>query len=348
MFLRKKAYFLFSSGFIFLAGYLIGLHFSTGDSSDKLSTSSTYEGSSSQLFLASKTGGIQLNDSEDLFAPRIDPLCSKRSFRERLKELKSLTPDLAIAPTISVSIQGFDLKFVGFNSWTIQRANTIRSKEPGTLKWIGSFKPHETVWDIGANVGMYTIYIAKLVKGVYAFEPNNGNAFTLLANIRANNLCNVNLFAIGLGEKNGFFPFEYSSLHFGVSHNQIQGSTNDTSTPPKKKKRYRETEMKTVRTIDSMVQQKHIPLPDHIKLDVDGLEISILRGMRESLRSGSVKTLLVEAEGYDQALEIYKFMSNIGAKLQQIEILRSSGKDTLYDVSGIPKNAICNMLWRFK
>ena len=54
--------------------------------------------------------------------------CAKRLQRERLKGLKSLTPDLAIAPTIWVSINGIDLNYVAYNSWTVQRARTIKTR----------------------------------------------------------------------------------------------------------------------------------------------------------------------------------------------------------------------------
>ncbi len=336
----KKRQFLFiSTTFSFLTGYLFGR---IGFQKEDVNILVTNERLPAPV--AEKFNNIERFTSKNSHLG--DELCAKRSQRERLKDLRNLTPDLAVAPTISVSISGIDLNYVAFNSWTVQRARTIKTKEPGTLKWIATFNPQDTVWDIGANVGMYSIYAAKRVKSVYAFEPNNGNAFALLANIRANNLCNMNLFAIGLGESNGFFPFEYSSLHFGVAHNQVQANLNNTFSK-KKKKKYHETEMKTVRTLDSMVAQQYIPLPDHIKLDVDGLEISILRGMRESLQSGSVKTLLVEAEDHDQALEIYEFMSNMGAKLQQIEILGSTGKKNSLDPRGLPIDAICNMVWKF-
>jgi len=337
--LHKRRFLFISTTFSFLIGYLFGR---IGFEKEDFNILVTNEKLLAPV--AEKLNNIEHSTSKN--SHRGDELCAKRSQRERLKDLRNLTPDLAVAPTISVSISGIDLSYVAFNSWTVQRARTIKTKEPGTLKWIATFNPQDTVWDIGANVGMYSIYAAKRVKSVYAFEPNNGNAFTLLANIRANNLCNINLFAIGLGESNGFFPFEYSSLHFGVAHNQIQANLNNTFSK-KKKEKYHETEMKTVRTLDSMVAQQYVPLPDHIKLDVDGLEISILRGMIQSLQSGSVKTLLVEAEDYNQALEIYEFMSKIGAELHRIDILRSTGKKTSYDPSGIPIDVICNMIWKF-
>lgn len=338
MFRKKRNEVLLSNLVSVLVGYLLSTTFNKHKhSTEVINNRNSLEMSSPELLEEQLVKEPSLKDSS----------CARRTQKERLKELKCLTPDLAVAPTISVTIAGSIVNYVYFNSWTLQRARTIKSKEPGTLKWISTFLPDDTVWDIGANVGMYTIYAAKQVKSVYAFEPNNGNTFTLLANIRANNLCNVRVFAIGLGDRNGFFPFEYSSLHFGVAHNQIQTSANHTIS--KKKKKYHETEMKTVQTLDFMVAHSYISLPQHIKLDVDGLELSILRGMRDSLQSGSVKTLLVEAEGYEQALEIHDFMMELGARLVRIDILSFTGRQVLYDDgTGIPKNAIANMIWSIK
>lgn len=56
-------------------------------------------------------------------------------------------------------------------------SNDLAQFEPETLRWIDSvLKPGEVVWDIGANVGLYTSYFGK-VEGamVYAFEPSAVN-----------------------------------------------------------------------------------------------------------------------------------------------------------------------------
>ena len=61
---------------------------------------------------------------------------------------------------------------------------TLFSKEPITLAWIDTFKDGETLYDIGANVGMYTIYAAVMRKAnVYAFEPEALNYAELNKNI---------------------------------------------------------------------------------------------------------------------------------------------------------------------
>ena len=52
------------------------------------------------------------------------------------------------------------------------RFNTLLDKEPETIEWIDSFKPGETLWDIGANVGIYSIYAGLRGLNVLSFEPD--------------------------------------------------------------------------------------------------------------------------------------------------------------------------------
>ena len=64
------------------------------------------------------------------------------------------------------------IKYNIVNKSTLWRAETLFNKEPITIKWIRSFKKNKTMFDVGANVGMYSIYAAltRMVK-VFAFEP---------------------------------------------------------------------------------------------------------------------------------------------------------------------------------
>src|SRR6187455_11828 len=73
-----------------------------------------------------------------------------------------------------------------FTKW---RVDSLFTKEPDTIEWIGSFQPGEVLVDIGANVGMYSIWAAK-TRGVrvYAFEPESQNYALLYKNIVLNNL----------------------------------------------------------------------------------------------------------------------------------------------------------------
>ena len=69
------------------------------------------------------------------------------------------------------------------------RVDTLFSKEPDTIEWIAGFQSGEVLVDVGANVGMYTIWAAK-TRGthVYAFEPESQNYGALCRNIVLNNL----------------------------------------------------------------------------------------------------------------------------------------------------------------
>ena len=60
--------------------------------------------------------------------------------------------------------------------------------ERETLRWINDMKPGSTLVDVGANVGMYSIFAATRGVEVIAIEPEATNYSTLVTNIRANRL----------------------------------------------------------------------------------------------------------------------------------------------------------------
>ena len=74
---------------------------------------------------------------------------------------------------------------------------------------VHSLRPGDTVYDVGGNLGVYTVLLAKVVgeKGmVVAFEPHHETYEQLLDNVRLNGLTNVRAFQKALGERN--FPGE--------------------------------------------------------------------------------------------------------------------------------------------
>jgi hypothetical protein len=88
-----------------------------------------------------------------------------------------------------VEVDGRRLRFATTGSSSRKRLRSLFSKEPITLAWIDTFAQGETLYDIGANVGMYTIYAAVVRKAaVYAFEPEALNYAELNKNIFLNDL----------------------------------------------------------------------------------------------------------------------------------------------------------------
>ena len=88
-----------------------------------------------------------------------------------------------------VSHGGLTLKFATPNSLCDWRAKTFSTKEPETLEWIDLIPKDSILWDVGANIGLYSIYAAKRRNcKVYAFEPSVFNLELLARNIFTNGL----------------------------------------------------------------------------------------------------------------------------------------------------------------
>ena len=77
-------------------------------------------------------------------------------------------------PRCEIVHKGVRMVFATPNQMTKWRADSIYEKEPCTLEWIDSFAADDVLFDIGANVGMYTIWAAA-TRGcrVFAFEPGS-------------------------------------------------------------------------------------------------------------------------------------------------------------------------------
>jgi len=80
------------------------------------------------------------------------------------------------------------------------RVETMYTKEPDTIEWLKSMKPGEVLFDVGANVGIYSIFAAKRGVKVYAFEPESQNFAILQKNIWLNKLDNCKAFPICLSD----------------------------------------------------------------------------------------------------------------------------------------------------
>jgi len=96
------------------------------------------------------------------------------------------------------------------------RSQTLFTKEPETIEWIDSMDKNDTLWDIGANVGLYSIYAGLKGMKVFAFEPSALNTFLISKNIETNNLKdNVTMFPIAVSDKNEFGYLNMTSTELG-------------------------------------------------------------------------------------------------------------------------------------
>ncbi len=199
------------------------------------------------------------------------------------------------------------------------RIDTFYSKEPETLDWINSFENNEKTifWDIGANIGLYSIYNAlKNDKSTtYAFEPSTSNLRVLSRNISINNLeQKIKIFTNPLTDKsNKFLLMQENDFYEGGALNTFGENFNYEG----KKKNFKMKYSLMGVSINHILNNQILSVPTHIKIDVDGIEHLILEGANEFLKDEKLKTISVEInENFkDQYDKIFKIMKNNNFRL---------------------------------
>ena len=82
-----------------------------------------------------------------------------------------------LAPIVSQKTDFGTIKFFCLGKTPEWRARTLLTKEPETIEWINTFSDKDVFWDIGANVGVYTLYAALRNIAVLSFEPSPSNYY---------------------------------------------------------------------------------------------------------------------------------------------------------------------------
>jgi len=170
-------------------------------------------------------------------------------------------------------------------------------KEPETVEWIETnFKEGDVFFDIGANVGAYSLVASKFCHdniNIYSFEPSFVTFPQLCKNIIANG-CTDSIIPlqIALSDKTGIDIFNY--------HNLVQGGALHTLGAAID---YKGDSFETVAKqqvlsyrIDDLITNFKLPIPNHIKLDVDGIELAVLLGAEKTLENIDTKNLIMELE----------------------------------------------------
>lgn len=195
----------------------------------------------------------------------------------------------------SINIEKKEIKFFIPNTVTEWRVDTLLSKEPETIKWIDEFDGEKKIfWDIGANVGIYSIYAVVKHQNieVVSFEPSFSNLRTLSRNISINNLEDrITIFPLPLSNSdNKFQMMEESEFIEGWSMNSFGTGLNFEGKDFKSKNKYKIYGC----SIDKILNDRILKKPNFLKIDVDGIEHLILEGARDYLADKELKSILVE------------------------------------------------------
>jgi FkbM family methyltransferase len=201
------------------------------------------------------------------------------------------------------------------NGLTMYRADSFSSKEPETLDWIDGLPKESVLWDIGANVGLYSCYAAKKLNcRVFAFEPSVFNLEILARNIHLNELTDlVTIVPLPLSDELSINRLNMTSVSwggamstFGQSYGHDGKILNEVFVIPL-------VGLSMGDAVDSLGIQQ----PDYIKMDVDGIEHLILKGGKSILEQTKGIIIEVNDEFNSQARDADLYLHEAGFELKE-------------------------------
>ena len=242
-------------------------------------------------------------------------LIDRKSHETFWEEILQNRVNTRISKSIKIS-ENQKIKFYTPNKISSYRVKTFFSKEPDTLEWIRKKGGNEKVlYDIGANMGIYSIYYAKMFKSqVFAFEPSFTNLDLLVKNINLNLLTNqVHVISNPLSKK-----FIISNLFQKKSSPGLAGTTfNNNFVKKKMATTYKDFTLNQVEyntlglSIDSLMDLNIIKKPDLLKIDVDGTEVDIIEGCQNTIKESKRISILIETNEETES-SIKKTFTSLG------------------------------------
>jgi FkbM family methyltransferase len=186
------------------------------------------------------------------------------------------------------------IAFYCLGDLSLWRARTLFTKEPETIEWIDGFNVGDVFWDVGANIGLYSLYAAITRKAeVLAFEPSASNYLLLNRNVEINRLSNhVRAYCVAFAGETRIDALNMQSTQFGgamssfAEHKDHMGEEFVPS--------YQQGAIGF--TIDDFVAKFDPPFPNHLKIDVDGIEEQIVTGAKNTLADPRLRSISIELE----------------------------------------------------
>ena len=244
----------------------------------------------------------------------------------RLRSLMRIVP--AVVP---IDYPGVSIVVHSPTDYYVRRISA--AKEPFTVKWIEAMKAGDVLYDVGANVGTYSLIAAKHHRGkvrIYAFEPGYANYAALCDNLKINAASGeITAFPVALGETTGTATFFYSDVTAAASGHTL-GEAVDYKQQPFAPAFSHQV---LTWTLDEFIQQYRLPWPTHLKIDVDGTEFGIFRGAPKTLER--LQHLIVELNERDsQFQEVLAFLKNYG--------LSMTYRHEPFELGPTPHPGVCN------
>ncbi|MDY0870551.1 FkbM family methyltransferase [Dongia rigui] len=226
-------------------------------------------------------------------------------------------------PVIAVPYRGRKLRYALPGKTPLWRVQTLFTKEPCTIEWLESIEPGAVLLDVGANVGMYTVFAAVMRDArVFAFEPESQNYGLLCRNLVGNNISDrVSAFCCALSDEAKFSMIHLSQFTIGGSCHSFDQSVDF---------KLEQRESPFIQgcfsaRIDQLVADGVMPVPHYVKLDVDGFEHKVIAGGMETLRKPDVRSLIIEINPHlAEHREIIDILAGLGFQCDPAQVAKAA------------------------
>ncbi len=172
----------------------------------------------------------------------------------------------------------------------------------------------DVIFDIGANIGVYSMWFDKSIKGegrIFSFEPDSNNLKKFQYNLKLNNNVNaIKLYDCAVSNSKGFIEFfsgldEQSSISFATDQD------------------YNSTKVETI-SIDDFCNENAISIINYLKIDVEGAEYLVLEGANGMLSNQAIKIIQLELNDHISNFnfkieDVVKMMELKGYKLYRLQ-----------------------------
>jgi FkbM family methyltransferase len=173
---------------------------------------------------------------------------------------------------------------------------------------------------------MYSIWAAATRQAVvFAFEPESQNYALLNRNILGNQLQHrIKAYCLGLLDHEGLAELNMADLRAGGSNHSV-GEALDFKHEPM---RVAFQQGCVVSRLDALVASQVIPVPHHIKIDVDGFESKVIAGAQTVLKNPAVKSLLIETNpNLEDHRQMLQQLGELGFRYDAHQVQRAARKD---------------------
>jgi FkbM family methyltransferase len=186
----------------------------------------------------------------------------------------------------TLSVAGETARFYVYSKSSIEALNSLGGERPTLEFLIGKLRDGDCVYDIGAATGLYTVFLAKAVgeRGkVLAFEPEDHTYERLREHLDLNQLTNVRAFKVALGDAEGNVCLKLGEV---AGSARIIGSAVASKGGP----------VEWIRVVegDKFAEAEKLPMPRAVKIDVEGYEFAVIRGLSRTLAQPQCEVVCCE------------------------------------------------------